>query len=428
MMKTSVATLAVSLIALGASPALSAPVTHKVTTVNGLKVDKYIWKDSKGRQRSVSLKKEGNGNPGHGGYAVQMTYKTKIGGVWKTIVVNASQTSDGGFGYFVSHERYRDFVGGGNNTIARKVFKTDDSPLSLRFPVVGKKVTLQNTNAIAHQFKLNYPRYGTIDPIPKDPNTGNDVELTPTDKSKLKLYTLPVTVTWVFQNGTDYPRIRTKVSLSDLPGPDRVNFDLRGPYGVMVFDDGANSTIKRVMWGDRFHFTSTGGNLTRNSTWTWNQANDGARYNALIAGNYEMGLLEPKTYAASTWVDGYAEARSKTSVTYKNGNGCPYQDQLVPCDWEWPYQSAQYSLPYDNPNGTTNFKKMAWGSAAFWGTGPSLPRVYDTPNSYRDFNGFPASGSIIYNVCVVLGRTTADGLTKSVAVGPQYNCATAAVN
>jgi len=427
MRKVSAGALVVSLVVV-ASPALSAPVTHEVTTVNGLKVDKYTWRDSNNRFRSVSLKQEGNGNPGHGGYAVQMTYRATVSGKVRTITVNASQTSDGGFGYFVSHERYRTFVGGGeDDTIAHKVFKTDDSPLSLRFPVVGQTIPLSSPKALAHRFTLNYPRYGTIDPIPKDAN-GNDVQPTPTDPTKLKLYTLPVTITWVFQNGTDYPRIETKVSLSGLPGPDRANFDLRGPYGVMVFDRGADRVLKRAMWGDRFHFTTTSGTLTRNSTWTWNQANAGARYSALVAGQFEMGLVEPKTYASSATVDGYSEARGKTSTSYNGGHGCPYQDQMIPCDWEWPYQSAQYSLSYENPDETTNFKKMAWGTAAFWGTGPSLTRVYDTPNSYRNFNGFPASGVIAYNICVVLGKTTAQGLTRSVAAGPKYNCATAALN
>lgn len=426
-MKTNAAILiasALSVLILGQTPASAAPPTHVATTVNGLKVDRYAWLDSKQRPRTVSLKMEGNGNPGHGGYAVKMTYQYNSNGVWKTVIVNATAGSDGGFGYFVSHERYRDFTDGSNATIAGKIFGKDDSPLGRQFPVVGTTLVLQNANAIAHRFTLAYPRYGTLNPIPKDAG-GNDVSKTPIDKALLKLYSLPITIIWVFQTGTDFPRIQTSVGLNNVPGPDRVNFDLRGPYGVMNFDNGGNNLIAKAMWGDRYHFTTTVAPLTRNRAWTWRSANQGARYNALIAGGFEMGLVEPRKFAQSALVDGYSDGRGKTSALYNGGKGCPDQNQLIPCDWEWPYQSAQYSLPYNNPNGGTTFEKIAWGTAPFWGTGASLPKVYDTSTTSEPFNGFPASKRITYNICVVLGRTIAGGLTKSIAAGPAYNCATA---
>jgi hypothetical protein len=408
---------------LGQSQAGAAPPTHAVATVNGLKVDRYSWLDSNQRLRTVSLKQEGNGNPGHGGYAVQMTYQYKSNGVWKTVVANARAGFDGGFGYFVSHERYRDFANGSNGTIAQKVFGVSDSPLGLKFPVVGTKLTLANPNAVAHRFTQSYPRYGTVNPIPKN-NDGNDVSPTPTAPSKFKLYSLPITILWVFETGTDFPRIRTTVGLDDIPGPDRVNFDLRGPYGVMNFDNGGNGLISKVMWGDRYHFATTGSPLTRERSWSWRTGNQGARYNALIVGNFEMGLVEPKRFAQSALVDNWSGARRKTSATYNGGQGCPDQDQLIPCDWEWPYQSAQYSLPYDNPNGGSDFEKISWGTAPFWGTGPSLPEVYDTNTTSKPFNGFPANRKITYDLCVVLGPTIAGGLTKAIAAGPDYNCAT----
>ena len=68
---------------------------------------------------------------------------------------------------------------------------------------------------------------------------------------------------------------------------------------MLNFDNGANNPISTVMWGDRFHFINVTRPLTRNSTWKWTGANNGARYTALIAGAYEMGLLEPKTFATS---------------------------------------------------------------------------------------------------------------------------------
>lgn len=416
-------TTALSTFACGQASALD--VGHAVTNVNGLSVDRYTWRDASGRPRSVSLKRQGDGNPGNGGYAVQMTYQYLDAGTWRTVTVNQTSGGDGGFGYFVGHERYRDFSNGSQGTIAAR-FGADDSPLGRRFPVVGTHLPL-GARAAGHRFTLDYPRYGTVQPIAKDAN-GNDVSPTPFALGALKKYTTPVAITWVFQTGTDFPRIQTTVSLAELPGPDRVNFDIRGPYGVMNFDNGANRPVARAMWGDRYHFSTSPVPLTRNRNWTWNAPNSGARYQALVAGSYEMGLFEPKRFAISAWVDGWAGARGRTSATYNGGNGCrPDLDQLIPCDWEWPYQSAQYSLPYDDSDGTTTFEKIAWGSAPFWGTGPSMTEVYDTNSKSRPFKGFPANKRITYSVCVVLGRTIAGGLTKSAAAGPDYRCATATV-
>ncbi len=111
-----------------ASGALADGVTHQVTSINGLQVDRYSWHDTRGLTRTVSLKQEGNGNPGHGGYAIQMTYQLNGG---QTITVNADAGGDGGFGYFVSHERFRDFTDGTSDTIASKIFGVDDSPLGM---------------------------------------------------------------------------------------------------------------------------------------------------------------------------------------------------------------------------------------------------------------------------------------------------------
>jgi hypothetical protein len=408
-----------------AAPAPAAPVQHTDAVVNGLKVDRYRWTDSRGRPRTLSLKKEGQGNPGHGGYAVQMTYQIREGGNWRNVIVNAGSGGDGGFGYFVSHERYRDFTDGANDTIAHHVFRKSDSPLGLRLPVVGRRLTTQSPAVAAHRFTLAYPRYGTIARIPKDEN-GNDVLRTPVDPDELALYSLPVAITWIIQDGTDYPRIRTSIGLTDVAKGDRVNFDIRGPYGVLNFDDGENNLISRVMWGDRFHFRTLGSPLTRNSAWSWNARNRGARYTALVAGAFEMGLVEPRRFGKSALADNWSGARGKTSGTHNGGTGCadPGADQLLPCDWEWPYQSAQYSLPYDDPDGPTTFEKIAWGSSPFYGTGPSMQEAWDTNTTSRPFNGFPASRRIVYDLCVVLGQTVQGGLTRSVAAGPTYNCAT----
>jgi hypothetical protein len=262
---------------------------------------------------------------------------------------------------------------------------------------------------------MTYRHYGIIARIPKDAD-GNDVQDTPTDPAKFALYPMPVTITWVFQGGTDYPRIDYTVDLAQIGKPDRVNFDVRGPYGVMVFDNGADGLVTKVMWGDRYHFVTTANPPTRNSTWIWSEPNAGARYSALIAGGYEMGLFEPKPFSRSALADGYADERGSRSATYNNGKGCIGEPQLIPCDWEWPYQSIEFSLPYDDNNAPTNFKKMAWGSSAFYGTGNSVTRVYTTASTTEPLRGGEKTS---YSVCVVVGRTTANGLTREAAATQQ---------
>ncbi len=392
-------------------------LTMQELTVNNLKVYRYTWTDSNGLSRSVSLKKEGEGNPGHGGFAVQMIYKYKSGADTKTVVVNPSTAGDG-FGYFVSHERYRTFKDGTQAPIANKIFQKDDSPLGRNFPVQARSVALTASKGIM-QFRLTYPRYGTVAATKIDPNTGEDSPPLATTASLYKLYNLKIAITWYFQDGKDYPRIINRIDMSDVPGPDRVSFDVRGPYGKMNFDAGTNP-IKTVMWGDRYHFRTTSAPLTRNATWVWNAKNARGRYNALIAGTAEFGLVEPKSFANSAINDGYADGRGKTSASYNGGNGCPFQPQKIPCDYEWAYQSAQYELPYDNANGTTTSEKIAWGSTPYFGT--SQESTYDGTTS-EPFVGFPANKVITYQTCLVFGQSTPSGLARDVAnAAGTYNC------
>jgi len=42
------------------------------------------------------------------------------------------------------------------------------------------------------------------------------------------------------------------VNFSGISGPDLVNFDVRGPYGVMIFDNGTDGTVDRLMWAIAF--------------------------------------------------------------------------------------------------------------------------------------------------------------------------------
>jgi len=228
---------------------------------------------------------------------------------------------------------------------------------------------------------------------------------------------MTVSITWVFEVGKDYPRIDTAINMTNIGIPDLVNMDFRGPYGVMLFDDSANGPVTNFQFGDRYHFVVTQTPVTRDSQWTWNTPNQGARYHALIADQYEMGLFEPKLYSESTLADSWNEARGQMSNTYK-----PLYTQcanrLFPCDF--PYQSLQFSLPN---HGVTNFKKIAWGSTSFYGS--SITQISDGPNLSQSFIGWPANKQLTYSLCLVLGISIPNGLTKTAAASKTtFNCAT----
>jgi hypothetical protein len=150
-------------------------VTQTVATVNGQVCDVYSWPDSKGLTRTVSLKREGNGNTEHGGYAVQMTYK--VPQTSRQVTINWDTSGgDGGFGYFVSHELYRKFVSGNDGSIAGRIFGVDDSPLGRYFQVIGEILTPTSMSSAAHRFTTIYSHYGTAVPVKKNAN-GEDEKL-----------------------------------------------------------------------------------------------------------------------------------------------------------------------------------------------------------------------------------------------------------
>jgi hypothetical protein len=423
-----------------ASPAAFA-LSHSTGTVNGFAVDIWSWTDSAGKKRTVALKQEGNGNTGHGGYAVQFTYQDAAG----TITVNPESGGDGGFGYFVSHERYRNFKDGAVDTIAGHIFGKDDSPLGLDFAAAGSIPLLKATTG-AERFTIQYGHYGTITPDPVDPNTGGDSVPLPAGTANYAFYPLPATTTWVFQDGRDYPRIDVAVSLSGVippggatPTADLVSFDMRGPYGVMVFDNDVDRIVHDVLWADQeYQFTPSKFPVTRDSTWNWSVPNKGARFQTLLASGYEMGLFEPAKLANTATVDGYANERGFNSIRYAKAGGTSVSScsgspaQILPSDGTWPYQSVQYSLPCGVPfNTPTNGKKIAWGTTSYYGT--SLTAVYNGQTSFP-FNGFPASNQLGYSVCLVLGHPggSTTSLTKTVAATyahttPVSNCASTIV-
>jgi endo-1,4-beta-D-glucanase Y len=440
----SIETAAVAAGALAASVSLSTPgyaagVSRTTATVNGLVADVWTWSDSNNKPRTVALRLEGHGNPGHGGYAIRMTYYRFRNAAWEKVTVNADPGGDGGFGYFVSHERERYFGndGAGNpifGTIAGHVFGKDDSPLGRGFAATSA-IPLDTPTAGAASFTINYGHYGTVAPGGIDPDSGNDSPPLAKDPAKFKFYPIPVTTTWVFQQGRDYPRIDVSLDLSRVvppgsatPRANLVSFDVRGPYGVMAFDNGADRDVASAIWGDQeYLFTTLGSaSATRRSGWTWKGLNKGARYNGLTVrdgggGTFEMGLFEPTPASVSALTDGYAAERGFTSASYAAAvaageqspslSSCPGEPaQTLPSDGTWPYQSLQYSLPCRAQTAKflttpTDGKKLAWGSSAYYGT--SLTSVWNGVRSYP-IEAWPAAHKLDYSVCLVLGWASND--------------------
>ena len=199
------------LAALG-EPALNAAEDLRLDTgeVNDLTVDRYTWRDSQGRPRSVSLVQYGqtlNALP-RGGYANQLTFQELDAATsqWSTVYIDPpAGRGDAGFGYFVSHEVYRTFdanvcPGPSNYCTIARVHGEDDSPLALRLPGTGETVRLTNAEA-EHQFELNYPHWGTTAPI-----ANPESQQTPSDFAAHQKYNLPVTIQWQFAVGTDFPQ------------------------------------------------------------------------------------------------------------------------------------------------------------------------------------------------------------------------------
>lgn len=396
-------------------------VAFKQETINGIAVNTYTWTDSAGRPRTASLKREGSGNPGHGGYAVQLTYEV----AGRTVRVDGTQGGEMGFGFFVGHERTRDFDDNSNGTIAGK-HGEDDSPLGLGFAVTSTRSTITADSTVAtHTFTSTYPKWGTVQAMA-------DVDQrAPAAASAHQRFELPLTIRWVFEKGTDYPRIDTTLDLSATQAG-QLAFDVRGPYGTVEFADAnPGATLHGVQWGDSaFHFTTktaVNADLTTAVAWAWNEPiGQSRRYNALIARLpaldelYEIGLVE-KPLAGETGLTygTWADTRGLESVA----SGRALLSNEFP-GWQWPFQSAQYSGL--SANAASTFKKFAWGSSNLYGSA----NVVQFLNNALSVPVVPHPDQLTYRTCLVLGLSTYDtvgyrGLTKAEATGAQSKCANA---
>ncbi len=313
------------------APATSATlvVDHDIA-VGGMSSDRFRWIDSAGLPRSAALAHNDGAAGPHGtrgGELREFRYEALTG----TRIVTPTDDGFGGFGYVVSHAADESHCTGGG----------DSSSLGHFTPGTFQRVFEGRHHAI-FRFTQAYPRYCTT-------------------AAPATQYNVPVTVDWVFSTGRDDPLWSVTWNLSGVP-VNRIEDDSRGPYGQMRIDgatsDGARAQIAGVAWGDYYRFSSTTNPVTFNSAWSWNQPNT-IPFVQLWTSSVDatMGLVQTQTIAQQD-AGGYwgQDHWGKTSA---NGNGCAAGPYLMPCDYNWPFQSINYEIGASTPTRNT---RLAWGT------------------------------------------------------------------
>lgn len=372
-----------------APPGNGLVVEHDIP-IDGMLGDRFTWRDRAGRPRvAVLAHNDGASGPGgtRGGELRELRYETGSG----TRTVRAPPTGAGGFGYVVSH-RFE-----GTSGIA-----ADDSPLGHGFPGSFTRVFEGRHHAIL-RFTQLYPRYSRTDADP--PNTRYDV---------------PVTIEWLFATGRDDPVWSVTWDLSGVP-VDALDDDSRAPYGELWFDGAASaaqaSPIAGVGWGDRYRFESGDDPVTYDSSWVWNVPNT-IPYVKLwtSAVDAEMGVVQTQTIAQQDAGGYYGVDRWGT--TSADGDACfaPLgPPSVMPCDFNWPFQSINYSLNPFTPDVPTDNTRLAWGTNfGFLGQAQYFVHgsaYYGGPLPDATAPGWPRKS---YSTHVVLGLHSAHAVATAV--------------
>lgn len=359
--------------------------------VDSMTSDRFSWRDSDLQPR-VAVLAHNTGQVGpagtRGGEMREFRYETPGG----TRIVRAAGSLAAGFGYVVSHraEGTTDIAGG-------------DSPLGHDFSGSFVRVFSGRHHAI-FRFNQNYPRYSRTTAAP--PNT---------------LYQVPVSIDWMFSTGLDHPLWAITWDASGVP-VNALEDDSRAPYGELLFDGaasaGAHSELAGVGWGDRYKFASTSAPLSYNSSWSWNAPNT-IPYVKLwtTAVDATMGTVLTQTIEQQD-AGGYFGV-SRWDSTSASGNACTVAiggvAHLMPCDFNWPYQSVNYSLNPFAPNTTTNNTRLAWGTNfGFLGQAQYLihgSAFYGGPLPDTTASGWPRKS---YSNVIVLGRNSVDPVAAQV--------------
>jgi len=362
--------------------------------IGNLAAERYTWFDALGRSRSATFSHNDTAtNANREGELCEYTYHTDAVNVRDVKSLDASGA--GGFGYIVSHL--------GNTAPADQIF-ADDSPLGLAFQGTYTRLLNGRHHAIL-RYKLNYPRYYCT-----EDGNGNCISATTT-------YQMPVTIDWLITTGRNHPLWSVSFDLSGAP-MNAINADTRAPYGDMAFDGAANGgfgdTVMGVAWGDHYKFTSTGASpVTLNSPWDWSQPNT-IPYVYLWTQNVdaEMGVVQSEDITKQD-AGGYFGQQAWTHLSTDAGgpgrcSTSAFSDgaYVMPCDFNWPYQSINYSLDTNNPGNDTNDKRLAWGAEfGFLGQSPYQG------NNGSNLTGWPRQS---YSTYVTLGLHSATATSTQV--------------
>ncbi len=392
-----------------AAPSITMVINRDVT-VGAMVSDRFTWRDGASQPRvAVLAHNDGQSGPGgtRGGELREFRYETPGG----TRIAAASSSFASGFGYVVSHPDGGELCIGG-----------DSSSLGHFFPGSYTRIFEGRHHAI-FRFNQNYPRYcATGAPPPAAIN-------------------LPVTLEWLFATGRDNPLWAITWDMSSV-AVNTLQDDSRAPYGQLLFDgaatEGAHSVIAGVGWGDRYKFASTTNPVTLSSAWTWNSANT-IPYVKLwtTAVSATMGTVQTQPITQQD-AGGYWGV-NRWNSTSAGGNACG-GSHLMPCDYNWPYQSINYS--FGGVSTPTNNTRLSWGTN-FGFLGQSQYYVHGTayyggPLPNATASGWPKKS---YSLYVVLGQhsagpveaqvtqvETAQTLTLTATIGSVVTSGPAGVN
>lgn len=354
-------------------------------TVGGMVSDRFTWKDSSNESRvAVLAHNTGQIGPGgtRGGELRELRYQVD----GNTRVVAASSAGPAGFGYVVSHPDGTEACMAGPGI--------DTSSLGHVWTGSFTRVFEGRHHAI-FRFTQNYPRYC---------RTGGVAPPSP-------IY-IPVTIDWIVATGRDHPLWAVTWDMNAIAANTLLD-DARGPYGELLFDGSAteagHSTIMGVAWGDRYKFTTTTAPVTYGSSWTWNVANTIPYVKLWTTGvDATMGVVQTQTITQQD-AGGYF-GTNRWNSTSAAGNACG--GLVMPCDYNWPYQSINYSIY----GGQTNNTRLAWGTNfGFLGQSTYYTHgsaYYGGPLPNTTAPGWPRKS---YSTFIVFGKHTSGPVETQVA-------------
>jgi hypothetical protein len=311
-------------------PAGTMQIEHDVT-VGSMVSDRFTWQDSNNEPRvAVLAHNDGQVGPGGSRGGELREFRYEVNGATRTVA--ASSAGAAGFGYVVAHPHDSEVCLAG----------PDSSMLGHFVPGTLTRVFEGRHHAI-FRFTQSYPRYC---------QTG--------DTAPAAAINLPVTIDWMFSTGRDHPLWAVTLDMNAILANTLLD-DARGPYGELLFDgaasEGTHSVIAGVGWGDRYKFATTTSPVTYGSSWTWNVPNT-IPYVKLWTTTVDATMGTVQTQPITQQDAGGYYGVNRWNSTSAAGSACPEQAAVMPCDYNWPYQSIQYSIY----GGQTRNTRLAWGT------------------------------------------------------------------